>query len=142
MAFYPDAQTLCAVMTELFQRVLASPAARHQLRRTGLVLRLVMVEPDFVLTVDGKSIPPGFACGSGDLAPNLVLHMPADVLHRVWLSEIRLRDAYSSGQIKVEGRLVRAFALTHLFRQLEALYPAVLQDRGLLPGSRANLNRD
>ena len=74
-----------------------------------------MTDPDFVLTVDGKSVPPGFACGSGDLAPNLVLHMPADVLHRVWLSEIRLRDAYSSGQIKVEGPLVRAFALIEPF---------------------------
>jgi hypothetical protein len=140
MAFYQDQQTLCAVMTELFQRVMATPAARHQLRRTGLVLRLVMVDPDFVLTVDGKSSPPGFACGSRGLPPDLVLHMPADVLHRVWLSEIRLRDAYLSGQIRVEGLLVRAFALAYLFRQVEALYPAVLQDRGLLPGSRPDPN--
>ena len=105
MAFYQDTQTLCAVMTELFQRVMATPSARHQLRRTGLMLR-----------------------------------MPADVLHRVWLSEIRLRDAYLSGQIKVEGSLVRAFALAHLFRQVEALYPTVLQDRSLLPGSRPDRN--
>jgi len=66
--------------------------------------------------------------------------MPADVLHRVWLSEIRLRDAYLSGQIKVEGSLVRAFALAHFFRQVEALYPTVLQDRSLLPGSRPDRN--
>jgi len=40
MAFYQDTQTLCAVMTELFQRVMATPSARHQLRRTGLMLRM------------------------------------------------------------------------------------------------------
>jgi hypothetical protein len=69
MAFYQGTQTLCAVITELFQRLMATPSARHQLRRTGLVLRLVMVDPDFVLTVDGNSFPPCFAFGSGGLPP-------------------------------------------------------------------------
>ncbi len=114
---------------------MAGPAARRQLRRTGLVLRILLIDPDCALTVDGKSSPPSFTCGPADLAPDLVLRMPADVLHRVWLSEIRLRDAYASGQVKVEGLLVRAFGLARLFREVEALYPTVLRDSGLLPAA-------
>jgi hypothetical protein len=136
MAFYADSQTLCEVMTELFRRVMANPTARRQVRRTKLVVRLVMSDPDFVLSVDGKSSPPGFTCNVSGASPDLVLHMKADVLHNIWLSEIRLRDAYWSGQIKVEGSLLSALALSNLFRHVEALYPSVLQDKGLLPHSR------
>jgi hypothetical protein len=135
MAFYTDSALLCDVLTELFHRALATPAAANAMRRHRLTLRLVMSEPSLVLTVDGRALPPTCTCGTTAARMDLVLRMQTDVIHRVWLSEIRLRDAYGSGQIKVEGSIWRALGLTELFRQIEALYPHVLQERGLLPAA-------
>jgi hypothetical protein len=131
MGFYADSAALCDVMTELFHRALTTPAATRAMRRQTLTLRLMMSDPSLVLTVDGRSSPPRCVCGHTPGPVDLVLRMQADVIHQVWLSEIRLRDAYGSGQIKVEGPIWRALSLAELFRQLEALYPQVLRDRGL-----------
>jgi hypothetical protein len=133
MAFYKDTQTMCQVMSELFQNVMASSSAVRTMSRTGLVVRLITTDPTLSVTVDGRSQPTRFTCAENDVSADLVLHMPADVLHQVWLSEIRLRDAYWRGLIRVEGSVWRAFSLIGLFRQAEMLYPQILVRQGLLP---------
>lgn len=131
MPFYKDSETLCGVMTDLFQRAMQTPAAVRAMQNSHLVVRMNMQDPAFVLTIDGKSRPPRFLCEADGVRPDLVLRMPADVLHRVWLGQIRLRDAFFGGQIKLEGSMLRAMGLAELFRQVEALYPSVLEERGL-----------
>jgi len=132
MAFYRDSEMLCSVMSDLFQRTMSAPAGVKTLQQNRLVIRLMMSDPQFVLTIDGKSVPPRFACGVDGVRPDLVLRMPADVLHQVWLGKLRLRDAFFGGQIKLEGSMLRAMGLADLFRQVEALYPQVLRERGLV----------
>ncbi len=134
MAFYRDSQMFCEVMVDLFERTMAQPDAVDAIKASGLVLRLITTDPPAVLVVDGRSTPPGFSCGSTAARADLVLRMPADVLHQVWLGQIRLRDAFFQGQIRIEGPLLRALTLADLFRQVEAIYPSVLQARGMLGG--------
>jgi putative sterol carrier protein len=132
MGFYKSTDTLCGVMNELFTRAIDTPTAAKVLRRGRMVIRLVMSDPPLTLTIDGKSNPPRFVCHEVPAAADLTLHMPADVLHNVWLGKVRLRDAFFTGQIKLEGSRLRALTLADLFREVEALYPHVLRERGLL----------
>jgi hypothetical protein len=131
MPFYPDTETLCDVMMELFRRMMANPAAMQNLHRKHVTLRLEMTEPVLSLTVNGRAQPPTFSCDGNAPRADLVMHMQADVLHQIWLSEIRLRDAYHAGKIKVQGSLLKALSMADLFRQVEALYPQVLRDKHL-----------
>jgi putative sterol carrier protein len=131
MAFYPDTDTLCGVMTDLFQRVMTTSSAVKVMQQNALVIRLDMRDPAFVLTVDGKTQPPRFICGTDGVHPDLILRVPADVIHRVWLGKTKLSDAFFSRQIQLEGSMLRAMSLSELFRQVEARYPEVLKEHGL-----------
>jgi len=135
MPFYGDTQSFYDVMTDLFERAMALPNAREALRASGVVLRMVTTGPDAILTLDGRDDPPRFACGAADDPADFTLRLPADVLHAVWLGEIKLQDAFFGGQIQLDGSPMRALGLvsdlSRLFRQVEALYPQVLREQGL-----------
>ena len=135
MAFYPDTGTFCEVMTDLFERAMARPETGLAIRQVGLVFRLVTTDPEAVLTVDGRAQPPQFTSAPPAGPADLVLRLPADLLHQIWLGEVRLRDAFFGGQVQVEGPMLRALGLANLFRQVEALYPQVLRERGLIPAA-------
>ena len=135
MPFYDDPQSFYNVMTDLFERAMALPHARQALRASSVMLRMVTTDPAAVLTLDGRADPPRFACGpTGDPA-DFTLRLPADVLHEIWLGKIKLQDAFFGGQVQLEGSPMRALGLVSnlggLFRQVEALYPQVLRERGL-----------
>ena len=132
MPVYHDSDQVCAVMTDLFGRALNDPATLRELRSARMVLRLNITDPAAVVTVDAKSAAPRFQCGPSNARADLVLHTRMDVIHQVWLNQIKLKDAFFGGQIKVDGSLLRAMSLGGLFRQIEAMYPVVLRDRGML----------
>ncbi len=132
MALYPDTETVCDVMTELFRRTMADPQAAHELRRAGMIFRLDITDPPAVITMDGKSNPPQFHCGPNGHRPDLIIRTPMNVLHQVWTSQIKLGDAFFGGKLKVQGSKLRAMSLGGVFRRIEVLYPAVLRDRGML----------
>ena len=58
------------------------------------------------------------------------MQMSADTLHRIWMGEVRLRDAFMAGDVQVTGDVFKALRLTDLFRQAEALYPQILREKG------------
>jgi putative sterol carrier protein len=132
VSFYPNSETVCNVMTELFTRTLADPAAQRELRRAGMVFRLDISDPAAAITVDAKSRPAQFLCGADGRRADLVIHTPMDIMHGIWMSEIKLGDAFFGGKLKVEGSKLRAMSLGGLFRRIEALYPGVLRDKGML----------
>lgn len=133
MALYPDTATVCKVMSELFKRSMADPQTMSELRRSNLVLRLEISDPPAQFTVDARSQPPHFTCGVDAGRPDLVLHVRMDVLHQIWMGEIRLQDAFFSGQCRLDGSMLRALSLGGLFRGVEALYPGVLREFKLAP---------
>jgi hypothetical protein len=119
-------------MTDLFGRAMNDPQTLRELRSARMVLRLDISDPPAMVTVDGKATTPQFQCGPSNAHADLVLHTRMDVIHQVWLNQIKLRDAFFSGQIQVDGSVLRAMSLGGLFRQIEAMYPTVLRDRGML----------
>jgi hypothetical protein len=137
MPFYPDVKTFYGVMNDLFGQVMARPDLLQPLRDGRVLLRITTTQPDTILVVDGRSVPPRFSTGKApEGKADVGLTMSADVLHNVWLGKIRLRDAYLAGKVHLDSSPLKALSLMtgllEMFRFVEGLYPGVLQKRGLL----------
>ena len=136
MPFYPNTEAFYAVTADLIGRVMAASALLAPLQREGVVLQMTLTQPDAVLVVDGRSTPPRFITGTAAVRPDIGLRLTTDTLHNIWLSKIRLRDAFTAGTIKLDTSPLRALSLmgslTDLFRHVESIYPQVLRERGLL----------
>ena len=136
MPYYADSQAFYDVVNDLFGRVMDKPALLKPIRSGRILLRIITTEPDAVLVLDGRSDPPRFSSGrmvSGKV--DLGLRTPADVLHRAWLGQERLSDAFLAGRIKLDTSRLRALtlqsSLSGLFDHLKTLYPQVLRDHNL-----------
>ena len=133
MPFYPDSATINDVMQTLFDRLSRTPGATDQFARSKLVIHVHISDPQAFILLNGRARPVRFRFYPDSTTADLTLYMPADILHQIWLSQIRLRDAFFGGQIKTKGSIFKAMQLAPLFRQAEALYPQVLREKGLLP---------
>jgi hypothetical protein len=136
MPFYADSQSFYNVMIDLFGQVMDDPVLLRPIRDGKILLRIVTTEPEAVLVIDGRFEPPRFTAGRMADKVDVGLRTPADVLHRAWLGQERLRDAFLTGKIKLDTSPLRALtlqsSLSDLFRHLESLYPQVLRDHELM----------
>lgn len=137
MPFYPDSQSFYNVMIDLFGQVMEDPALLKPLRDGKTLLRIVTTDPDAVLVIDGRFDPPRFTAGRMiSEKVDVGLRTPADILHRSWLGQQRLKDAFLTGKIKLDTNPLRAITLesnlSALFSQLQKTYPQVLRDHELL----------
>ena len=137
MPFYADAEIFYEVMGDLFSQVMARPDLLKPLRNGRVLLRITTTQPDTILVVDGRSVPPRFLIGkTPDGKVDVGLSLAADVLHNVWLGKIGLRDAYLAGKIHLDSSPLKALSLMAgllvMFHFVEGLYPGVLQKRSLL----------
>jgi hypothetical protein len=134
MPYYPDSETLNTVLNEMFQRTLSDPAALRDLKRSRMLFLLDISDPVAVVTVNSKAEPPSFKLGRTYSRPDLAIHTPMDVLHQVLLKEIRLREAYFGGSMKVDGSILQAKRLEDLFHHLQRIYPRVIRELNIMPG--------
>lgn len=137
MGFYTDSKILVAVMQDLFTRTLADPAGLEELTGSHMRFQLIISNPSAIIGADCKVRPPAISYGPQEGKVDLAIHSPADLLHRVLLKEVRLRDAFFGGQMKVKGSILRAKRLEGLFHVFQALYPQVLVDAGLAAENQA-----
>lgn len=133
MAFYPDSQTLQSVMQELFERLNATPGASDEFVKNKMIVAIYLNRPKVFLGLDGRQHPVEIVFAPNGDKPDLAIQMDADLIHDIWLSNVRLRDAFFDGRIKTKGSIFKAMKLADLFRQAETLYPVILQERDLLP---------
>jgi hypothetical protein len=137
MPFYPDSQSFYNVMIDLFGQAMEDAALLKPLRDGEILLRIITTQPDAVLVLDGRFDPVRFTAGRMiSEKVDVGLRIPADVLHRAWLGQERLRNAFLAGKIKIDTNPLRAMtlesSLSALFRQMETIYPQVLRDHELL----------
>jgi hypothetical protein len=137
MPFYADNQSFYNVMIDLFGQVTDDPVLLKPIRDGKVVLRIITTEPDAVLVIDGRFDPPRFVAGRMvSEKVGVGLRTPADILHRAWLGQETLRDAFLTGKIKLDTSPIRALtlqsSLNRLFQRLEQLYPQVLRDHDLM----------
>ena len=132
MPVYTDAESLYDVMGALFQRLMARPTTQTALASSPMIVRLQVSDPQATLTIDTKTSPPGFVLGPGEGPVDIQLQLSADTLHRIWMDEVRLRDAFMAGDVQVTGDVFKALHLSDLFRQAEFLYPQIMREKGHL----------
>ena len=137
MPFYRDVETFYEVMNDLFSKVMVRPDLLKPLRDGKVVLRITTTVPDAILAVDGRAVPPRFTTRTDPAGKvDVGLSLSADVLHNVWMGNIRLRDAYLAGKIHLDSNPIKALSLMtgllEMFRFVEGIYPGVLKERGLL----------
>ena len=132
MPFYPDSKTLRSVMTEVFNRLNATPGAADDFVKNNMIVSLYVDNPKVFLGVDGRQKPVELSFSPDGVKPDLAIRLDADLLHGILMGTVRLRDAYFGGQIKTKGSVFKAMKLADLFRQAEKIYPDVLRDQGLL----------
>jgi len=131
MAFYQDDKQFYAVMNQLFGRLMKNPVATDQFARSNLVIRLNTRQPNAQILLDGRGRPVEALFGPQVGKADLELNLEADTLHRIWLGEVRLRDAFFGGQIATKGYVFKAMQLGDLFVEAERQYPQVLMEMGL-----------
>lgn len=132
MPFYSTADELYAVLQDVFEEVKKHPEHIETFTSSNLVIRLRFSGPEAEVLLDGRQPPLEVFYGERPGDANLELAMDGDLLHRIWLGQTALKDAFFGGQIRTKGNVLRAMKLNDLFREAERAYPQVLEQRGLL----------
>ncbi len=132
MTIYRDSEQMYAVMTTLFDKVLADPDGKKELAKNRMIFRLDISEPAGVITVDSKGQAPTVAYGPNQAKANLVIHTKAEVLHQVCTKQMRLADAFFGRKMQVEGSIWGAKKLENLFHVIQKYYPAIVREQGII----------
>jgi hypothetical protein len=130
MPFYSTSDQFYSTMRALFDRLAVEPEVVRLFKDSGLIVRIQVTNPQGEIVLNGRREPVNVAFGPSNGRADLELALPADVLHGVWLGELRLRDAIDRGDIQFKGAVWKALQLAPLFRRAEALYPEVLETQG------------
>lgn len=129
MPVYATADELYAVLEQVFFQVKQRPEHIETFTRSNLVIRIRFSNPQAEMLLDGRQPPLEVFYGPRPGAADLELAMPTDLLHRIWLGQAKLKEAFFGGQIQSKGNLLRAMKLTDLFREAENAYPQILARR-------------
>lgn len=130
MPVYATADELYAVLKEVFDLVNKEPAHITAFTSSNLVIRIRFSGPEAEVLLDGRQPPLEVFFGNRPGAADLELAMQADLLHKIWLGQTEMKNAFFSGQIQMKGNMLRAMKLTDLFREAEVAYPQVLAQMG------------
>jgi len=125
MSAFQDQQQFITIMDKLLARLRAMPGATDDLVSSGLTIRLRCRNPEAVVTIFSEGDTLRIAPGEEERRADLELALEADLLHQVWMDEIRLRDALFRGDIHIVGSPFRVFHLAELFRAAEEVYPEI-----------------
>jgi hypothetical protein len=129
---YKSSEQLNQSMQLLFNHIGANhQSAVKSVTDAKLIIRLKITTPSAEVTINGRRNPIQVTYGAGTLKPDMEVEIPADVLHKILLEELPLGKAYSSGQIKVRGAMLKSFVLADVFHTCQALYPQVIKEIGL-----------
>ena len=132
MAVFASEEQLYTVLHTVFEKLSVEPEKLAPFTSSNLVIRLHLTDPNAEVLLDGRQPPLEVFYGPRPGQANLEFTMPADLLHRIWMDEESTSAAFFSGRIKSKGSLLRATHLVDLFRHVEAIYPAIAAEYGLL----------
>jgi len=132
VAIFQSDEQLYALLQDLFVAVTAVPANIESFTQSNLVIRMQTQNPAAEILLDGRQPPLEVFYGQRPGKANLEVTMEADLLHNIWSGKQSASEAFFSGRIKTKGNLLKAMQLLDLFRECEAVYPAVATKHGLM----------
>lgn len=128
--FYHSPEQLQDVAQALIDRMAQDPQSADSLSSSGMLIRINVREPNLIILLDGRHNPASVTFGLGSEKPDLEIGLKSDTLHKVWLGQLRVRDAYFGGKISTKGNVFSAMKLADIFREAERLYPVILREKG------------
>ncbi|MFC2036715.1 SCP2 sterol-binding domain-containing protein [Chloroflexota bacterium] len=134
MPFFADSEQFYTCARTLFARMEEDdPGAANDVLASRLIVRLHCTQPDVEITINGRQRPLQNTFGPSRVRPTLDIKMTTDTLHHILLGEQSLKKALANGLLKVHGPVWKALELADLFHRLQAIYPQVLREQGLVP---------
>ncbi len=128
--FYQSPEQLREVAEALIDRMAQDPRAGSDLSSSGMLIAINVREPNLIIRLDGRHNPASVAFGPASEKPNLEIGLKAETLHKIWLGQLRVRDAYFGGKISTKGNVFSAMKLADIFHEAERLYPVILREKG------------
>ena len=135
MSYFKNQEEMYEIQRAFFDCVAGHPEIGPQLRKSNLVIRFKVHDPDGVVTIncrdnpgEGKSFTTVF--GESDLRPDLTLLSSADVNHDFWLGRVNIVSALLSGKTRAEGDVSQAVKFMPVLKPIIEIYPQVLRDLG------------
>jgi putative sterol carrier protein len=132
MPYFADEHAVHEHLGGLFRDALDDDKARNRLTKVDTIVQLQLDAPRTTITV---KLLPGQAgqvdLGVATLRPECALVMSADTAHRFFLGRVNPTTAFSSGEIKTRGPVVKLLRLVPLVGQLAGRYEERLREAGL-----------
>lgn len=126
MPAYQNSEQLLTNLRLLFDQIAREDGnAVDVIARTRLIIRLSISDPELEILVNGRKNPVEITYGQNRLRPDLDIRLSADVLHDILLKKRSLKGAFTSGEVKVRGQLIKSFVMEDLFRRGQELYPEI-----------------
>ena len=131
VAYFADEQEVYRYLGGLFRALLDDPELRAQLMRADTIVEYRYRRPESEITVklvEGEE--PVVQEGLGDLEPEVVMTMDADIAHRFWLGNVNVTVALARGQMRATGPVAKLLRLVPIVRPAFARYRALLEEAG------------
>lgn len=132
MPVYKGSDQLYACMKGLFGSVgKADVSAADTLNESRLIIQLNLTDPDAEILINARRKPIEIKYGKSNLRPDLEITLSADTMHKILIDELSIKQAFTSGQVKVRGPIWKSFVLEGIFRSGQESYLQVLRDQGV-----------
>ncbi len=120
---FASADEACEVIGGLFAALAADREQASRLARADVTAQFRLTDPDALITVQMHDRPgEPVVCGPTGLEPDVVLTLPAVVLHRLLLGSVNATVAMARGQISSQGPVAKVLALIPTLRLVAPRY--------------------
>jgi hypothetical protein len=131
MGVFRDAEHLYRCIGGLFEWAQGQPKVREAIYSTRAVIRLTHLEPDAVITIDGRTPEVPIHYGTeGVPEPEVEFRMKADVAHRFWQGKVNLVVALTKREVTARGPITKVMKILPALKPLYEQYPKHLKAIG------------
>lgn len=125
MAIFQSSEQLYTALRAVFAQLAAEPEIIEPFTHSNLVIRMRLHNPDAEVLLDGRQPPFEVFYGPRPGSADLEVGLSADLLHAIWLGRADLAQSIFGGQVKIQGKLLRANHFTTLMQVCAQFYPQV-----------------
>lgn len=135
MVHFESKEQMKQVFDEFWSRAVEIESVFGNLKRSNILVRFDVEEPDAVMTIDFKNPGPDGEIGSLTYEtcenPDIVVWSKSDVTNKFWQGKLRTSVAMVKGEVKLTGSVTKGLGLIGTIKPLYEVYIQVLKDLGL-----------
>jgi len=129
MAVYGSAEQLNAIVRELFEAIFNDETVGPKLRKSRLVIRYDVSDPDTTVWVDATQGKVAF--GDYEYPASIQLAMKGDTFHAFMSKNATIPDLVANKEVKVVGSLARVMKLLPLVKKAYENYPKIAKNHNV-----------